>query len=205
MASDDTTAIQGLIDRLSAGDDSAREALLSCTNERLQRLARKMLKSSPGVGRWEQTDDVLQNALVRLDRALRSVALPTTLDFFRLAAAQIRRELIDMARHYHGPEGLGAHHLTGAGRGDTNRSIDERDEPSDMTNDPYRLAAWTDFHRQIEALADDDRAIFDLLWYQGLTRPKAAAILGVSTKTVDRRWISARLNLNKALGGQLPA
>ena len=201
MARDDTTAIQGLVDRLRAGDDAAREALLGCAGDRLRRLARKMLKGYPGVGRWEQTDDVLHNALVRLDRALKSVAPPTALDFFRLAAAQIRRELIDLARHYHGPEGLGAHHLTGAGGDDPKRSADE---PSDPTGDPARLAAWTEFHRQIEALGDEDRALFDLLWYQGLTQPEAAAVLGVSERTVNRRWIAARLKLSEALGGQLP-
>ena len=97
---DHTTVIQGCIDRLRVGDESARAALLDCAADRLARLARKMLKGYPGVARWEQTDDVAQNALIRLDRALRAVTPPTARDFFRLAAAQVRRELIDLARHY---------------------------------------------------------------------------------------------------------
>ncbi len=113
MGSDDRTAvIQGCLDRLRAGDDSAHNALLASTRDRLARLARHMLRGFSGVSRWEQSDDVLQNALVRLDRSLRSVSPPTAQDFFRLAAAQIRRELIDLARHYFGPAGLGAHHDT---------------------------------------------------------------------------------------------
>ena len=43
-----------------------------------------MLKGYPGVGRWEQTDDVLQNSLVRLDRALGSVAPPPRRTSFAL-------------------------------------------------------------------------------------------------------------------------
>src|SRR5262245_64782591 len=105
MAQDDaTTILQGWLDRLRAGDDRAREQLLESSNERLARLARKLLRDSPGVRRWEQTDDVLQNALLRLDRALKAVVPPTSRDYFRLAAAMIRRELIDLARHHFGPE-----------------------------------------------------------------------------------------------------
>jgi RNA polymerase sigma-70 factor (ECF subfamily) len=100
---DRTTEIQGWLERLRAGDDSARGALLATARDRLARLARKMLKGFAGVGRWEQPDDVVQNALIRLDRSLRAVSPPTAQDFFRLAAAQVRRELIDLARHYQGP------------------------------------------------------------------------------------------------------
>src|SRR5262249_40114492 len=63
---DQTTVIQGCLDRLRGGDDSARAALLRCAAGRLARLAGKMLRGYPGVARWEQGDDVAQNALIRL-------------------------------------------------------------------------------------------------------------------------------------------
>jgi RNA polymerase sigma-70 factor (ECF subfamily) len=200
---DHTTVLQGYIDRLRAGDETARAALLECACDRLTRLAHRMLTGYPGVSRWEQTDDVLQNALIRLDRALKAVAPTSARDFFRLAAAQIRRELIDMSRRYHGPEGLGAHHSTQARIGKSDRSAALSD-PSDATHDPARLAAWTELHCKIESLAGEDREIFDLLWYQSLTQPEAAEVLGVSERTISRRWIAARLRLNEALHGQLP-
>ena len=62
---DQTTQIQRRIDSLGAGDASAREALLACAAERLTRLTHKMLKDYRGVHRWEETDDVLQNATLR--------------------------------------------------------------------------------------------------------------------------------------------
>ncbi len=201
---DQTTIIQGWIDRLRDGDDSARAALLDCASKRLTRLARKMLKSYPGVGRWEQTDDVLQNALVRLDRALKAVAPPTARDFFRLAAAEIRRELIDLARRYYGPEGLGKRHSTRLGMSGPDAPPPSRGEPAETTYDPVRLAAWTEFHRRIEDLPEENRELFDLLWYQGLTQSEAAQVLGITERTVNRRWIAARLSLHQALDGQLP-
>ena len=201
---DHTTVIQGCIDRLRVGDESARAALLDCAADRLARLARKMLKGYPGVARWEQTDDVAQNALIRLDRALRAVAPPTARDFFRLAAAQVRRELIDLARHYQGPRGLGAHHSTRAGRGDSADGVAMAAESPDTTYDPSRLAAWAEFHGAVAALGEADRELFDLLWYQGLTQAEAAAILGVTERTVNSRWLAARVRLGDSLGGQLP-
>ena len=110
-----TTRIQLRLDRLRAGDASARDELLQIACERLTRLARKMLRGYPGVSRWEQTDDVLQNAAVRLCRALEDVRPESVRSFVSLAAVQIRRELIDLARHYDGPEGPGRHHASRAG------------------------------------------------------------------------------------------
>jgi RNA polymerase sigma-70 factor (ECF subfamily) len=97
--SQQTLQIQGWVDRLRAGDESARGELLNCACERLTRLTRKMLKSFPRLKRWEQTDDVFQNAALRLHRALGEVRPPTAADFFRLAALNIRRELLDLAKH----------------------------------------------------------------------------------------------------------
>lgn len=201
---DHTTVIQGCIDRLRGGDESARAALLDCTADRLARMARKMLKGYPGVARWEQGDDVAQNALIRLDRALRAVAPPTARDFFRLAAAQVRRELIDLARHYQGPRGLGAHHATRAGCGGSADGAAEDVESPDTTYDPGRLAAWAEFHAAVAALGEADRELFDLLWYQGLTQAEAAAVLGVTERTVNSRWLAARVRMRDSLGGQLP-
>jgi RNA polymerase sigma factor (sigma-70 family) len=201
---DQTIIIQGWIERLRDGDNLARAALLDCACERLTLMVRKMLKGYPGVARWEQTDDVLQNALLRLDRALKAVSPPTSRDFFRLAAAQIRRELIDLARRYSGHEGLGAHHSTCAGPEQSGGSPAGKSEPSDSTYEPGRLACWTEFHRRIESMPEDDREVFDLLWYQGLTQAEAAAVLGIAERTISRKWISARLKLNDLLGGDLP-
>ena len=70
--------------------------------------------------------------------------------------------------------------------------------------EPQQLAAWTEFHNKIESLGDEDRAMFDLLWYQELTQGEAATILGISERTVQRRWQQARINLHDLLEGNLP-
>src|SRR5215831_13072988 len=173
-----TLHIQACLDRLRGGDEAARGELLGCACERLRNLARKMLRGYPTVRRWEQTDDVLQTAVIRLHRALQQVPVPTPLDFFRLAALNIRRELLDLSRHYYGPQGQGAHHATwGLGESSTTRSDSGLAAPPDPSHDPARLAAWGEFHEQIGALPDDQREVFDLIWYQGLSQAEAAKLL----------------------------
>src|SRR5580704_17424795 len=95
-----TVQVQGSLDRLRSGDCGARDHLVRHACGRLERLTRKLLMNYPGVHRWAQTDDVLQNALVRLLSALKDLAPTTVRDFYALSALQIRRELLDLARHY---------------------------------------------------------------------------------------------------------
>ena len=198
-----TTEIQLRLDRLRAGDYGARQELLVIVGDRLTRLARKMLKNYPGVQRWEQTDDVLQNAAVRLHRALENTTPESARGFFNLAAVRIRRELIDLVRHYSGPEGMGRHHDSRAAADGSAERPNLADEPA-HTDDPVRLASWTEFHGQIDALPDEHKEVFHLLWYQGLKQAEAAALLGVTERVVKYRWRSARLRLHELLDGRLP-
>ncbi len=200
---DSTTEIQLRLDRLRAGDESARDELLDIARVRLGRLARKMLRGYPGVRRWEQTDDILQNVALRLCRALETIRPESVHSFIRLAALQIRRELIDLARHYEGPEGLGRHHGSRAGPDGAGTTSEPPDSSSD-TDDPARLASWSEFHETIESLPDAEREVFDLLWYHGLTQREAAALLGVTERVAKRRWRSARLKLHEMLDGRMP-
>jgi RNA polymerase sigma-70 factor (ECF subfamily) len=201
MSDSPTVRVQRCLDRLREGDASARNDLLGAACDRLQGLTRKMLNDYRGVRRWEETGDVLQNALLRLSRALEAATPPTARDFYRLAAAQIRRELIDLARHYYGPQGAGAHH---ASQGPAASGAAPLYEAADLSREPGRVGDWTEFHRQASSLPDEEREVFDLLFYQGLSQEEAATLLGVNVRTVKRRWQGARLKLYEALGGELP-
>jgi RNA polymerase sigma-70 factor (ECF subfamily) len=193
-------SLQHWLDRLHAGDPTARNELIRHSRERLRLLTRQMLRRFPGVRAWEETSDVLQNVLLRLDRALQTVEVASPRDFLRLAATQIRRELIDLARHHGGPEGLGAN-VVPPGQA---AAADTPPDPSDSSADPGRLAQWHDLHCQIASLDDEDRELFELLYYQGLKQADAAQLLGVPLTTFKRRWRSARVRLMTRLGGELP-
>jgi RNA polymerase sigma-70 factor (ECF subfamily) len=155
------------------------------------------------VRRSEQIDDIRQNAALRLWRALKEVKPASVQGFMNLAAVQIRRELIDLARHYDGPEGLGRHHASRAGTDGSGTPPGPRKTPAD-TDDPARLASWTEFHTQVDALPAEEKEVFHQVWYQGLTQVEAAALLGITVRVVKYRWRSARLRLHEMLDGRLP-
>jgi RNA polymerase sigma factor (sigma-70 family) len=200
---DDSTQIHRYIELVLAGHAAARDDLLAHCRDRLTRLTRKMLRDFPGVKRWEETDDVFQNAAVRLCRALEEVRPSTSAAFFRLAAVQIRRELLDLARRYSGRPRPGAACTGDFAAGRASGSAVPFD-PADTTHDPDRLSAWTEFHRAVESLPAEERDVFDLLFYQGLSQAEAAVVLEISGRTLKRRWQSARLKVAQAMGGRMP-
>lgn len=191
-----TTRLNGWLADLRRGDVTARNEVVAHACDRLRTLTARMLRSFKRVRRWAETDDVLQNALLRLHRALVEVQPETPRQFYALAAQQIRRELLDLARQQYGPEGIGTNYDT-----DSGIAAEKQSTPAD---EPHDLDGWTRFHEQVEKLADDQREVFDLLWYEGLTQPEAATVLGVSLKTVKRRWQDARLFLFEAMKGEPP-
>ena len=72
------------------------------------------------------------------------------------------------------------------------------------TGRPESLEEWAAFHEAVDRLPEEEREVMDLLWYRGLTHAQAAEALGVATKTVQRRWASARLLIRDALDGERP-
>lgn len=190
-----TAEAKELLERLRQGDGSARERLAALAQERFIALARTMLRRYPQVGRWEQTDDLLQAALFRLDRSLAEVRPEGVEHFDRLAAVQIRRELIDLARRYSGPEGEGANHHTDGT--DPGGRLAQVRAPS--AERPETMEQWAAFHEAVGRLPEPERQVMELIWYRGLSQVQAAERLGVAAKTVQRRWASARLLIREAL------
>ena len=202
MPTASVTPIQRCLDRLKAGDAAAKEELFRAGMDRLRLCTRRMLRNYPGVRRWEDTDDVLQNALIRLNRGMEEVSLTSTLDFLYFAAAQIRRELIDLARRHSAQKSLGANHATPHAR-HVEGFVEA--QPDHLTKeDPASMLRWSEFHERIAALPSEEREVFDLLWYHGMSQEEAAALLEVSTRTIKRRWRSGRLRLHEAMGNELP-
>jgi len=186
----DTVRLHGWLDRMRAGDAAAREQLLRASCGRLERLARKMLRRFPGVARWEESGDVLQNAVLRLLRALRDVRPESVGAFFGLAAEQIQRELLDLAKHYYGPCGQGANHASQAPR-----------DPAESGDALSELELWSRFHEAVEQLPAEEREVIGLAFYHGWTRARMAELFQVDERTIRRRWQSACLRLNRLVGG----
>ncbi|WP_261345000.1 sigma factor [Lignipirellula cremea] len=120
--------------------------------DRLWTTARRMLQKHPGVGRWSDTDDVLQQSLMRLHRGLATVRPESVRKFYGLAATNIGRELIDLGRSYDGPWGIGTEHDTDGGKA--------ADEQADNHFDPESLAAWAEFHESFDQPVEAEQVFF---------------------------------------------
>jgi RNA polymerase sigma factor (sigma-70 family) len=147
-----------------------------------------------------QTGDVLQNGLIRLSRSLREVSPPSTADFFRLAAEQLRRELLDLAR-YHRRRLCVNEPFPPSASGGSSEAFDPRDPNAPDARD---LDRWQALHEAVEQLPENLREVFGLTFYHGQTQQQIAQVLGVSDRHVRRLWGEACLALNDLLGGDLP-
>jgi RNA polymerase sigma factor (sigma-70 family) len=189
-----TTNLENELKRLKAGNPESRQTIIEGTVERLRRMAHRMLKKFPGVGRWSDTDDVLQNALIRLHRSLVIVRPESARKFYGLAAVELRRELLDLVRSHFGPEGIGTNHDSNGGKLLDKLVADEKE--------PHTLLEWTEFHETVEQLPDSEREVFGLIFYDGLTQTEVGMVLGLSLTTIKRRWQAARMWLKENNDGE---
>ena len=184
------TAVLNLkLERMRQGDPAARDELLRAVGLRLERLTRRMLRAYPQVHRCAETGDVLQNACMRLLRSLEAVQPKTTRDFFNLAAVNIRRELIDLARSYQGPLGIAT------------REHALEDEPVEAHHDPLDmdLDSWERFHAAVGGLPAEQREVVSLVFYHGWQQQDVAELLQVNVRTVRRWWQAALARLSANL------
>jgi RNA polymerase sigma-70 factor (ECF subfamily) len=190
-----TTELEIELKRLEAGHLESRRTIIETTCERLRRMAHRMMRRFPGIGRWSDTDDVLQNALIRLHRSLFVVRPESARKYYGLAAVELRRELLDLTRSLFGPEGIGTNHDSDGGK--LAKLVSEEQEPD-------TIIEWTEFHEQVERLPDSEREVFGLIFYDGLTQSQVGKVLGLSLTTVKRRWQTARMWLKDKNDGKWP-
>jgi RNA polymerase sigma factor (sigma-70 family) len=167
-----TTELPDLLARLRRGDRSAADELLRLCRERLEAMARVMLRRFPGVAAREQTGDVVQEASLSLLAALQSLDVRDTRSFYALAAEHISRRLLDLARKHR--------------RRDTPPTADDPDADLDL---------WAELHEAAGRLPAEPREVFGLRFYHGWTFAEIAALLGVSVATARRRWLEAEAEL----------
>jgi RNA polymerase sigma factor (sigma-70 family) len=117
--------------------------------------------------------------------------------FFAMANQHMRWQLNDLARLLDERPRLAA--MSESGVVTPPNSAD-----SMLSQDARRMLS------AIEGLPEEDREVFELVRIQGLAYAEAAAVVGVSVKTVQRRLNRARLLLAEALadlcpGGSFPS
>ncbi len=178
--------ITGLLLSWREGDERAFERLVPLVYDELRRVARRQLRGeSPAV--TIQPTALVHEVYLRLV-TVRRATLASRTHFFSVAAALMRRILVDQARRRHADK---------RGGGVTMMHLDEV-SPVAPTSDVDVLAV----DEALEALARIDPRqcrVVELRFFAGLTTPETAAALEVSTATVEREWAFAKAWLLRRL------
>jgi len=196
MSGDTTAAVQRYLDELAnlngeAPAEPIVRQLLATAVDRLHLLCRTLLfRSYPRLARPPlslQTDEMLDAVVERLLKAMRKVRPPTVRQFFALANQHMRWELNDLARRL--DEESRAAELR-----ESSVPAPQESSASQLSPNMRRIMD------SIESLPEDEREVFDLVRIQGMTQIEAAAVLGVSPKTVQRRLNHGLMLLANQLG-----
>jgi len=166
-----------------SGEESAEpiiRALLSSSVRRLHLLSATLLyRSYPRLSEPPmnlKTEEMLGGVVERMMKALRKVHPKTVREFFALANKHMRWELNEFARRLDREAHAVELHES---RVESPPAISQ-DSSQVSPNTARMLGA-------IENLPDEERETFSLVRVQGMTQSDAAAVLGVSVKTVQRR------------------
>jgi len=192
-----TVVIQRYLDALPGDADSETiiRELLERVVGRLRLLCANLLyRSYPRLTRPPvnlETDELLGGVVAGLLNALRTVRPASVRQFFALANQHMRWQLNDLARRLDQQAAAGALPESGVAAPPSSMG-------SGLSPDGRRMLG------AIEGLPESEREVFDLVGIQGLTHPEAAAVVGVSEKTVQRRLNRARLLLAERLADLRP-
>lgn len=178
-----TGEITALLRRVEAGDAEAHERLAGLVRATLKRIAANRLRRERP-NHLYQTSDLVQEAYLRLFK-MKEVHWEGSEHFFKLAAVQMRRILIEYARHAY------------------------RDNPVAVPLDDVpglAFSAWPELLKINEILYDLEKIdpkraeIVVLRYFGGYQIDEIARLTGIPAGTVKRHWASAKAFIKLQMG-----
>jgi RNA polymerase sigma factor (sigma-70 family) len=181
--------LDGLLARLQRGEPDVARQLVEASYDRLRAKAHHLLRYDP-LGVAVAPTEVVNEAYVRLVKAIEDAKPPTVDDFLRLAALKFRQQAIDLARAESGRRKKRY-------RVDVDSGLFERlgqkcDSPSiDATRNQFLEAVC----QRVRTFTAGERHLFYLLSVRGISQKTAAELLDVHVSTVKDRFRALKLKL----------
>jgi RNA polymerase sigma factor (TIGR02999 family) len=184
----DEASLAELVGRARQGDAAASSRLIDTVYPELRRLARHYLAGE----RREhtlQTTALVNEAWLRLFGAS-GIAVNDRAHLVALMATQMRRALVDHARHRNAAKGPGA-----GVRVTLDDAIGLGLRPDDD------LVALDEALQALEAVDPRAAKVVELRFFGGFEEREAAEAIGISVATLKRDWVFARAWLYDRLSG----
>src|SRR5918993_2053220 len=162
------------------GDRSALDRLVPLLYPEFRRLARRHMRGERA-GHSLHTTALVHEAYLRLVDYTR-VKPESRLHFFAIAAQAMRRILVERARR-----------RRTARRGSGAEQVPLIDLASDRDERAAHLLALDEALARLANFDARKAQVVELKYFGGLTIDETAAVVGVSTPTVEREWRAARL------------
>jgi RNA polymerase sigma factor (TIGR02999 family) len=171
--------VTALLTLLSKGDKTVIERLMPLVYDELHRRA-------AGYMRKERADHTLQPTALVHEAYLklvgqREASFQNRAHFFAIGSQMMRRILVDHARA----------RLT-ARRGGDQGGISLQYAIHLRSDTPQGMIAVDDALDKLRALDPRQEKIVEMRFFGGLTVEETAEVLGVSTRTIEREWTTAR-------------
>lgn len=185
MANDPNPNLTQLLNAAGSGDRLAASELIPLVYEQLRELARRRMAHEPA-GHTLQPTALVNEAYLRLV-ADADAKWDNRRHFFAAASIAMRRILIERARAVGGPKRGGGRQRMVLEASDDHQANDT--PPAEDTLD------WLALDEALSALEKQDPAlgeIVSLRYFAGLSVEATAALLGVSSRTVNRDWKLAK-------------
>ena len=175
------------------------DQLLQACQGRMTTLARRLLRGHPEIRMGcHDTIDIVSLATHRLFNAIRDVQPETEKHLMALAALQVRREVIDLARKFGGPRSADRDRVPNSTDHDTH-AIDLAAGAVAECDSPTSHDEMEAFHTAVDGLPEELREVFAMRFYLGATVAEVAKAISCAPRTVKRRWKVAKDRLEAAL------
>ena len=186
MQANSSTPVTQLLGRWRSGDLEALDSLIPLVYDELRSIAKHYLRNERP-GHTLQSTALVHEAYVRMANQ----DLPewqNRAHFFAVAAQLMRQILVDHAR---------AHRASKRGSGVCNVALDEAEGKAQAVN--VDILALDEALKTLSEMDPQQAKIVELKFFGGLSIEDTAAVMGISSSTVKRDWVTARAWLHREL------
>jgi RNA polymerase sigma factor (TIGR02999 family) len=181
----DPGTVTRLLVELREGESDAFDRLVPLVYAALKDVSHAQLRRSPGVD--ISTTELVHETYLKMAPG-EGVDWEGRGHFLGVAARAMRQILVDEARR----------RLAGK-RGDGARPVTLTDAKGTVPLEPVELIALDQALDRLDRLNPRLRQVVELRYFAGLTEREIAELLDVTTRTVERDWVKARLFLRREL------